>query len=156
MFKSEREMQEIFVSLLKKRKTCGLIYEEVGNRNFFFRTDIVEYKARDNIISYELKLKDFKKLIEQSLYTLSIYDKSYVVVPYTKKEQLLKVLAEYPYEAKDKLGIILVNREKYQVIKSPSNESTRNYSDKWNVTLVSDLIIRGYYKSGNNACKSYK
>lgn len=35
MFTSEREMQDIFVELLKKRKTCGLIFEEVGNRNFF-------------------------------------------------------------------------------------------------------------------------
>lgn len=47
MFVSEREMQDTFVSLLKKRKTCGLIFEEVGNRNFFFRTDVVEYKIND-------------------------------------------------------------------------------------------------------------
>lgn len=36
MFSSEREMQDLFVTLLKKKKTCGLIFEEVGNRNFFF------------------------------------------------------------------------------------------------------------------------
>lgn len=156
MFSSEREMQDLFVKFLKKRKTCGIIFEEVGNRNYFFRTDVVEYKTRDNIIGYELKLKDFKKIIEQSLYTLSIYDKNYVVVPQNMKEQLLKVLDKYPDENKNKLGIILINREKYQVIKSPSKESTRNYKDKWNVTLVSDLIIRGYYKSGASACKSYK
>lgn len=39
MFTSEREMQNIFVNFLRKRKTCGMIFEEVGNRNFFFRTD---------------------------------------------------------------------------------------------------------------------
>lgn len=156
MFTSEREMQDIFVELLKKRKTCGLIFEEVGNRNFFFRTDIVEYKSKTEIIGYELKLKDFKKLIEQSLYTLSIYDKSYVVVPSNMKEQFLKILDNYSNKDKNKIGIILLNKDKYKIIKSPNKESTRDYKDKWKVTLIQDLIIRGYYKLGINKCKSYK
>ena len=29
MFSSEREMQDLFVILLKKKKTCGLIFEDV-------------------------------------------------------------------------------------------------------------------------------
>ncbi len=86
MFNSEREMQDLFVSLLKKKKTCGLIFEEVGNRNFFFRTDVVQYKNRNEIVGYELKLKDFNKLIEQSIYTLDFYDKSYVVIPENSKD----------------------------------------------------------------------
>lgn len=85
MFNSEREMQDTFVSLLKQRKTCGLIFEEVGNRNFFFRTDIVEYKDRTNIIGYELKLDDFRKVVEQSIKTLELFDKSYIVIPDTSK-----------------------------------------------------------------------
>lgn len=156
MFTSEREMQNIFVNFLKKRKTCGLIFEEVGNRNFFFRTDVVEYKSKTEIIGYELKLKDFKKLIEQSLYTLSIYDKSYVVVPSNMKEQFLKILDNYSNKEKNKIGIILLDKEKYRIIKSPNKKSTRDYNDKWKVTLIQDLIIRGYYKSGTNECKSYK
>lgn len=80
IFKTEREMQDTFVKLLKKRKTCGLIFEELGNRNHFFRTDVVEYKSKKEIVGYELKLKDFNKLIEQLIYTLSVYDKSYAFI----------------------------------------------------------------------------
>ena len=156
MFKSEREMQDIFVNLLKKRKTCGLIFEEVGNRNFFFRTDVVEYKNKNNIIGYELKLKDFKKLIEQAIFTLSIYDKTYVVIPEEMKCNFVRVYNNFESEKKNKIGVILLSKESYKILRAPQKESTRNYQDKFNVTLVQDLIIRGYHKDGNNKCKSYR
>ncbi|WP_294660345.1 hypothetical protein [uncultured Fusobacterium sp.] len=158
MFNSEREMQDIFVSLLKERKTCGLIFEEVGNRNFFFRTDVVEYKDRNNIIGYELKLDDFKKVIEQSIKTLELFDKSYIVIPDTSKcyEKLMLILNNHKEKEKIKnIGIIILNKEKYKVIKS-ANNSTRNYNNKYTSTLVQDLIIRGYHKAGENNCKNYK
>lgn len=156
MFNSEREMQDLFVSLLKKKKTGGLIFEEVGNRNFFFRTDVVEYKNRNEIVGYELKLKDFNKLIEQSLYTLDFYDKSYVVIPENSKDSFIEVFNKYKHYNKDSIGIILINREKYKIVKPAGRESTRKYKDKWYCTLVPDLIIRGYHKDGINRCKSYK
>ena len=156
MFSSEREMQDLFVILLKKKKTCGLIFEEVGNRNFFFRTDVVEYKNRNEIIGYELKLKYFNKLIEQSLFTLNLFDKSYMVIPLEMKNHFLKILNEYPNKNKDKIGVIVVSDEKYRVIKAPEKASTRNYKEKWHCTLIPDLIIRGYHKDGVNRCKSYK
>lgn len=158
MFNSEREMQDIFVSLLKERKTCGLIFEEVGNRNFFFRTDVVEYKNRNNIIGYELKLDDFKKVIEQSIKTLELFDKSYIVIPDVSKcyEKLMLILNNHKEKEKIKnIGIIILNKEKYKVIKS-ANNSTRNYNNKYTSTLVQDLIIRGYHKTGENNCKNYK
>ena len=156
MFTSEREMQNIFVNFLRKRKTCGMIFEEVGNRNFFFRTDVVEYKNKTEIIAYELKLKDFNKLIEQLIYTISIYDKNYAVIPENMKDKFLKTLEKYPNINKNKIGIILMGKEKYKIFKSPHKESTRNYQDRWNVTLIPDLIIRGYYKKGINSYKFYK
>lgn len=156
MFTSEREMQNIFVNFLRKRKTCGIIFEEVGNRNFFFRTDVVEYKNKTEIIAYELKLKDFNKLIEQLIYTISIYDKNYAVIPENMKDKFLKTLEKYPDINKNKIGIILMGKEKYKIFKSPHKESTRNYQDRWNVTLIPDLIIRGYYKKGINSYKFYK
>lgn len=156
MFNSEREMQNIFISLLKKRKTCGNIFEEVGNRNYFFRTDIVEYKSKTEIIAYELKLRDFKKLIKQLIFTMSIYDKNYAVIPENMKDNFFKIFNTFPDERKEKIGIIIINREKYKIIKFPQKDSTRNYQDKWNVILIPDLIIRGYYKKGINGCKSYK
>lgn len=156
MFTSEREMQNIFVNFLRKRKTCGMIFEEVGNRNFFFRTDVVEYKNKTEIIAYELKLKDFNKLIEQLIYTISIYDKNYAVIPENMKDKFLKTLEKYPDINKNKIGIILMGKEKYKIFKSPHKESTRNYQDRWNVTLIPDLIIRGYYKKGINSYKFYK
>lgn len=156
MFNSEREMQDLFVSLLKKKKTCGLIFEEVGNRNFFFRTDVVEYKNRNEIVGYELKLKDFNKLIEQSLYTLDFYDKSYVVIPENSKDSFMEVFNKYKHYNKDSIGIILINSDKYKIVKPAGRESTRKYKDKWYCTLVPDLIIRGYHKDGINRCKSYK
>lgn len=158
MFNSEREMQDTFVSLLKERKTCGLIFEEVGNRNFFFRTDVVEYKNRNNIIGYELKLDDFKKVIEQSIKTLELFDKSYIVIPDVSKcyEKLMLILNNHKEKEKIKnIGIIILNKEKYKVIKS-ANNSTRNYNNKYTSTLVQDLIIRGYHKAGENNCKNYK
>lgn len=157
MFKSEREMQDLFVSLLKQRKTCGKIFEEVGNRNFFFRTDVVEYKNRREIIGYELKLKDFNKLIEQSIYNLSLYDKSYIVIPKDKLESLKKIMKKYPEQEKiNKIGIIVVNEKGYKIVKAPCKESTRDYKDSWKVTLIPDLIIRGYHKNGKNQMKSYR
>lgn len=156
MFKSEREMQDTFVSLLKERKTCGLIFEEVGNRNFFFRTDIIEYKDRTNIIGYELKLDDFKKVIEQTIKTLELFDKSYVVIPWNKREGFIKVFKNFTDEKKEKIGIIIVNRDEYRCIKLPSRETTRNYNNKWNVGLIQDLIIRGYHKDGQHHCITYK
>ncbi len=155
MFKTEREMQDTFVKLLKKRKTCGLIFEEVGNRNFFFRTDVVEYKSKTEIIGYELKLKDFKKLIQQVIYTISVYDKSYMVIPISEKEKLLNEIKLCSDKRIEKIGIIAMDKSKYKIIKS-IKESTRDYKDKWNTTLIPDLIIRGYHKNGNNCCKSYK
>lgn len=157
MFNSEREMQNLFVALLKQRKTCGEIFEEVGNRNFFFRTDVVEYKNRREIIGYELKLKDFNKLIKQSIYNLSLYDKSYIVIPKDKLENLKKIIAKYPEQEKiNKIGIIVVNEKGYKIVKAPCKESTRDYKDKWKVGLIQDLIIRGYHKAGENKMKSYK
>lgn len=157
MFNSEREMQNLFVALLKQRKTCGEIFEEVGNRNFFFRTDVVEYKNRREIIGYELKLKDFNKLIKQSIYNLSLYDKSYIVIPKDKLENLKKIIAKYPEQEKiNKIGIIVVNEKSYKTIKAPCKESTRDYKDSWKVTLIPDLIIRGYHKLGKNKLKSYR
>lgn len=157
MFKTEREMQDIFVTLLKQRKTCGLIFEEVGNRNFFFRTDVVEYNNRREIIGYELKLKDFNKLIKQSVYNLSLYDKSYIVIPKDKLESLKKIMEKYPEQEKiNKIGIIVVNEKGYKIVKAPCKESTRDYKDSWKVTLIPDLIIRGYHKNGKNQMKSYR
>lgn len=157
MFNSEREMQDLFVRLLKQRKTCGLIFEEVGNRNFFFRTDIVEYKDRREIVGYELKLKDFNKLIKQSIYNLSLYDKSYMVIPKDKLESLKKVINKYSdQERLNKVGIITMDEKGYKTVKAPCKESTRDYKDKWKVGLIQDLIIRGYHKAGENQMKSYK
>lgn len=157
MFNSEREMQNLFVALLKQRKTCGLIFEEVGNRNFFFRTDIVEYNNRKEIIGYELKLKDFNKLIKQSVYNLSLYDKSYMVVPRDKLENLKKIIDKYSEQERvNKIGIIVIDEKGYKTVKAPSKESTRDYKDSWKVTLIPDLIIRGYHKNGENQMKSYK
>lgn len=157
MFKTEREMQDLFVALLKQRKTCGLIFEEVGNRNFFFRTDVVEYKNRREIIGYELKLKDFNKLIEQSIYNLSLYDKSYMVIPKDKLESLKKIIEKYPEQEKiNKIGIIVLDNKVYKTVKAPCKESTRDYKDSWKVGLIQDLIIRGYHKSGENKMKSYR
>lgn len=157
MFKSEREMQDIFVNMLKQRKSCGIIFEEVGNRNFFFRTDIVEYRNRRQVIGYELKLKDFNKLIKQSIYNLSLYDKSYIVIPKDKLENLKKIIAKYPEQEKiNKIGIIVIDNKTYKTVKAPCKESTRDYKDKWKVTLIPDLIIRGYHKDGINSMKSYK
>lgn len=159
MFVSEREMQDTFVSLLKERKTCGLIFEEVGNRNFFFRTDVVEYKSSLEIIGYELKLSNFKKVIEQSIKTLSLYDKSYIVIPDTSKcyEKLILILNNHKEKEKlENIGIMVLNKEKYKVVKSAGKKSVRNYNDKYVSTLIQDLIIRGYHKNGKNSCKSYK
>lgn len=156
MFNSEREMQNLFVSFLKKKKTCGLIFEEVGNRNFFFRTDVVEYKNRNEIIGYELKLKDFNTLINQSLYSLYFYDKSYVVIPENLKNKFIEVFNKLKHRDKDKIGIIIMNKNKYRIVKSANKESNRRYEEKLYCTLISDLIIRGYHKEGMNKCKSYK
>lgn len=156
MFNSEREMQDLFVRLLKQRKTCGLIFEEVGNRNFFFRTDIVEYKDRRQIIGYELKLKDFNKLIEQSIYNLSLYDKSYMVIPKDRLESLKKIIEKYQDQRVNKIGIIVIDGKGYKTVKAPCKESTRDYKDSWKITLIPDLIIRGYHKAGENQMKSYK
>lgn len=156
MFKTEREMQDLFVTLLKQRKTCGLIFEEVGNRNFFFRTDVVEYNNRREIIGYELKLKDFNKLIEQSIYNLSLYDKSYMVIPKDRLESLKKIIEKYQDQRVNKIGIIVIDGKGYKTVKSPCKESTRDYKDSWKVTLIPDLIIRGYHKAGKNKMKSYR
>lgn len=59
-------------------------------------------------------------------------------------------------EKKNKIGVILLSKENYKILRSPQKESTRNYQDKWNVMLIPDLIIRGYHKDGVNRCKSYK
>ena len=169
MFKTEREMQDLFVSLLKQRKTCGLIFEEVGNRNFFFRTDVVEYQNRDLIIGYELKLHDFNKLIKQCIETNKFFDKVYMVVPEEKIEKLKKTIADYktPYlktkEKIEKFGIIGVAKDKYKIHKGSKGLKMRNYDEigkkdsvTWYTQMIQDLIIRGYYKSGENKMKSYK
>lgn len=119
---------------------------------------MVEYKNRNNIIGYELKLDDFKKVIEQSIKTLELFDKSYIVIPDVSKcyEKLMLILNNHKEKEKIKnIGIIILNKEKYKVIKS-ANNSTRNYNNKYTSTLVQDLIIRGYHKTGENNCKNYK
>ena len=102
-----------------------MIFEEVGNRNFFFRTDVVEYKSKTEIIGYELKLKDFKKLIQQVIYTISVYDKSYMVIPISEKEKLLNEIKLCSDKRIEKIGIIAMDKNKYKIIKS-IKESTRD------------------------------
>lgn len=116
----------------------------------------MEYKSKKEIIGYELKLKDFKKLVEQSLGTLTVYDKSYIVVPKGTEEKLLKLINDYTSDRTDKIGIIVMDKNSYKVIKSAQKESTRDWNYWWRTVLIPDLIIRGYYKGGINGCKSYK
>ena len=117
----------------------------------------MEYKNRREIIGYELKLKDFNKLIRQSMFNLTLYDKTFMVIPKEKLEILKKVMDKYQDKNTiNKIGIIIMDKEKYKTIKAPFKESTRDYKDSWKVTLIPDLIIRGYHKNGENKMKSYK
>ena len=66
-------------------------------------------------------------------------------------------MEKYPEQEKiNKIGIIVVNEKGYKIVKAPCKESTRDYKDSWKVTLIPDLIIRGYHKNGKNKMKSYR
>ena len=54
-----------------------------------------------------------------------MYDKSYIVIPDDKYsfDNFFKTLDKYPEKIKEKIGVILLDREKYKIFKIASKES---------------------------------
>lgn len=154
MFNTEREMQDKFVKFLNLKKTCGNIFEEVGNADRHCRIDVVEYK-KDQITAYELKLKDYGKAFDQAwkLRANNLVNRVYVVFPKEfynlKKNRIL----EYKSLHYRHIGIITFDGKKIVKVKPADQYRFKNIHES---NIVRDLIIRGFHKDGINCRKSYK
>lgn len=154
MFKTEREMQDKFVKVLKQTKTCGNIFEEVGNADRHCRIDVIEYK-KNQITAYELKLTDYKKVFDQAwkLRANNLINKAYVVLPRNFYENNKETILRYKERYYRHIGLLTFDGEKIVRIKPSAQYIFANINES---NIVRDLIIRGFHKDGINCRKSYK
>lgn len=154
MFNSEREMQDKFIEVLKQMKTCGNIFEEVGNADRHCRIDVVEYK-KDQITAYELKLKDYGKVFDQAwkLRANNLVNRVYVVFPKKFYDINKERILEYKSLHYRHIGIITFDGKKIVKVK-PADQY--GFKSIYESNVIRDLIIRGFHKDGINCRKSYK
>lgn len=154
MFKSEREMQDKFIEVLKQMKTCGNIFEEVGNSDKHFRVDVIEYK-KDQITAYELKLKDYKKALDQAwkLRANNLVNKAYIVLPRNFYENNKEAILRYKERHYNHIGLAIFDGEKIIKVKPADQYGFKSIHES---NVIRDLIIRGYHKAGENQMKSYR
>ena len=149
MFKTEREMQDLFIkALARKYDHFFHLFEEVNTN--WCRPDVVMYRNLNNIWVYELKLTNSKKVWYQALKNLHISHKSYIVVPVGKG---LKIPAGWNGQdlKGSPIGILEFDGENIiQVKKCKKNP----YNIKKEILLHS--LATQQYKGGMRMFNSYK
>lgn len=151
IFNTEREMQNKFVKVLESNSDKD-IFEEVGNSNFHFRVDVLEY-SKNETKAFELKLNDFKKLIEQCFKHIYHYrfNRVYAVIPEDKYEKFLNKCNHNFYTDK-RFGIITFDGKNIKIRKQSKKQKVETLKK----FEIADLIVRGYHMNGKNCRKNYK
>ncbi len=147
---TERELQDKFVIWLNyKKKNNEHIFEEVDKIDAM--TDEVLYSKHERI-GYELKLKNYKKAIEQCQKNTLSYNRNFIVMPLKEINKILEIQEE-PYKTASKnLGLIAYENDSFNIIRK-SKETFLHERYKWQVM---DRIIRGFYKGGVNGREVYR
>lgn len=147
---TERELQDKFVIWLNsKKKDNEHIFEELDKIDAM--TDVVLYSKHERI-GYELKLKNYKKAIEQCQKNTLSYNRNFIVMPLKEINKILEIQEE-PYKTASKtLGLIAYDNDSFNIIRK-SKETFLHERYKWQVM---DRIIRGFYKGGVNGRDFYR
>jgi len=163
MFKTEDEMQVLFHDLLvekEKKKAQGRIhyFREVDVIHFY--PDIVGYSRPTDIKTYELKLKNCKKVWMQAYNNLT-FGSAYVVLPSDQIDNALKYFNKNfeSNELMKKVGLISFDGEKIKIVKRAKGGITRelipgvpyqHYVANSNQLDMLDRLTRGFYHGGKN------
>lgn len=136
---TERELQDKFVIWLNKNKKDNEhIFEEVDT--LYSMTDVVLYDGRKNN-GYEIKLKDVKKVIEQSLTNQIRYERNVLVMPIKELEKIENLEEIYRKRVKE-LGLISYNEETFNIIRNSRISKFVDFNYKF---TMMDRIIRGFH-----------
>lgn len=163
MFKSEDEMQVLFHDLLVEKEK-----NKAQGRYHFFREvdatynkpDVVAYARPTDIVTYELKLKNCKKVWEQAYKNL-IFGHAFIVIPSSEIEKTLKYFDKNYKEniLMKKIGIISLEKNGFKIIKRTTGklekelkqgEQYNPYMPSTNQLVIVDKIMRGFYLGGAN------
>ncbi len=132
MFNTELEMSKKFEKFLKENFGNSYFKEYQG---LFGIPDFVFYSKDDNevsIISFELKLKDWKRAAKQAFRYKSFSNISYVVL---SSKSVNAALNNIELFAKYNIGLAKFNTEsEFQILFKP--ESSRPFSDRLNQKLI--------------------
>lgn len=147
---TERELQDKFVIWLNsKKKDNEHIFEEVDI--IAAMTDVVLYSKHVRT-GYELKLKDYKKVIEQCQRNKMFYNENFIVMPSKEINKIFEIQEE-PYKTASKqLGLIAYEDDTFKIIR----KSQFSFLDEVEKIHVMDRIIRGFYKGGVNGREFYR
>ena len=147
---TERELQDKFVIWLSQnKKENQYIFEEVDT--LYSMTDVVLYDGRQNN-GYEIKLKDIKKVIEQTLTNQIRYERNFIVMPIVEFDKIKNLEEVYQKRAKE-LGLIGYDGETFKLVRNSKISKMVDYNYKF---MFMDRIIRGFHKNGINSRKGYR
>lgn len=107
MFKTEKEMVYSLISSLKSKYDNSYITEEVKTSYWTITDVVLSYKSLK--FSFEAKLNSIIDVWVQALRNKKLYDYSYVVLPYNKKNIIMK--KHINNFKKYNLGLILINNK---------------------------------------------
>lgn len=149
MFRTEREMQDLFIkALAKKYDHFFHLFEEVNTN--WGRPDIIMYRNLNSIWAYELKLFNSQKVWIQAQNNLFIAHKSYIVVPKGKGLKVPKGLNEKMLKDSH-VGIIEFDGENIKLVKRCKKNP---YNIRKEILLHS--LATQQYKGGMRMFNSYK
>lgn len=148
-FKSEREMQDLFISALSRKYEYFFhLFEEVNTS--WGRPDIVMYRNLNNIWTYELKLVNSKKVWFQAWGNSFLSHRSYIVVPKGKGNKVPKGL-DIKTEQFKHIGIVEFDGANIEIVKRSKNHKL---NIKREILLHS--LATQQYKGGMRMFNSYK
>lgn len=151
MFKTEDEMQESLYNCLKSlqkiKRENSSIFREV---NFVWGCpDIVIYKNKYEITTFELKLKNNKKVWEQAVNNLA-FNRSWIVLPPNQIKAALKY-RDTIYknsEAHQSIGIASWDGSEFSFVKRAKDFVVTSKLQNSYTSMLMDRIIRGFYLGG--------
>lgn len=147
---TERELQDKFVIWLNsKKKDNEHIFEEVDI--LVSMADVVLYSKHVRT-AYELKLKNYKKVIEQCQRNKTFYNETFIVMPSKEINKILEIQEEPHKTASKYIGLIAFEDDTFKIIRKPKF----SFLEEHNKIHVMDRMIRGFFKGGTNGREIYR
>lgn len=114
IFDTEARLVDLFVRSLQDGQTAFgtlQITTEWDHRSGF--VDVLVRDARNNLIAFEAKLKDWKRAFFQAYRNTAYANKTYILLPHKEAEKVMRFREEFELRG---IGLCSMNGECFQVL----------------------------------------